>query len=364
MKPSAVRSCLETLRLVLKDGGPGFCQFAVTNACNARCAFCNFARDRLDHRRWRFVPLERAIDAVDILLREGIRYLVITGGEPLLHRNLDEIVRHAADRSMKVILVTNGWLLLPERIAELADAGISSFIISIDAATKKAHEENRGLEGVCRKIREANGLIHKLGLPSTASVTMSRLVDYGARPGVLRSLGFRSLTFSYPVTDLGSSFLGFSDSHLVDYSEAEIIEAFEQVKGLKRRFQVVNPTPSLEEMQRVVRKEKQQFPCLAGYRYFYLDWNLDIWRCHHWENPMCSIYEFDGSRQVRDGCTRCMLDCYRDSSVMQQIGVSIHDTYCALKAGKFVQAAKALWDPGNLGSIRAILEELSWLLRF
>ena len=44
--------------------------------------------------------------------------------------------------------------------------------------------------------------------------------------------------------------------------------AFERIKALKKRFRVLNPTPSIEEMQRFLRKEEQRFPCLGGFQYF------------------------------------------------------------------------------------------------
>ena len=49
-------------------------------------------------------------------------------------------------------------------------------------------------------------------------------------------------------------------------------------------------------MQRFLRDEPQQYPCLGGYRYFYLDWKLQLWRCHFWEEPLCSIYDFDETK--------------------------------------------------------------------
>ncbi|HEY6669947.1 MAG TPA: radical SAM protein, partial [Methyloceanibacter sp.] len=317
----------KTLRLLLEDGGPGFCQFALNNACNARCGFCGFALDKLPRKDWHYVERDGALEAIDILYRQAVRYLVLTGGEPMLHPDLLEIVQRASDLGMKVLLVTNAGLLKPHRIRELAAAGLSSFIISIDAADAETHERNRGLPGVCERIREANVVIDELGLHSTASVTMSRLVDYEALPDFLKSLGFKAVTFSYPLTKLDSNFLSFSDSDLVSYSDAELLQAFEQVKALKKRFPVVNPTASLTEMQRYVRGEEQRFPCLGGFQYFYLDWHLDLWRCHNWDRPMCHIKDFDGSQRVRDGCTKCMIDCYRDSSVMQHVGVSVHDAY-------------------------------------
>jgi len=353
-----------TLRLVLEDGGPGFCQFALNNACNARCGFCGFALDKLPRKDWHYVEREGALEAIDILYRQAVRYLVLTGGEPMLHPDLLEIVQRASGLGMKVLLVTNAGLLKPHRIRELAAGGLSSFIISIDAADADTHERNRGLPGVCDRIREANAVIDELGLHSTASVTMSRLVDYEALPDFLKSLGFKAVTFSYPLTKLDSNFLSFSDSDLVNYSDAELLQAFGQVKALKKRFQVVNPTASLEEMERFVRGQEQRFPCLGGFQYFYLDWHLDLWRCHNWDQPMCHIKDFDGSQRVRDGCTKCMIDCYRDSSVMQHVGVSAHDAYQSFKRGNLHEGAKALTRKGNLGSVHSVLEQLPWLLKF
>src|SRR5439155_7342283 len=128
------------LRLLLEEGGPGVCTFAINNACNARCGFCNFALDKLPREDWIYVPRQGALDALDILYAQGVRYLVITCREPTMHPVLGPIVKRGSDLGMKVMLVTNGGLLRPERIRGLVAAGISSFIISIDAATVESHE--------------------------------------------------------------------------------------------------------------------------------------------------------------------------------------------------------------------------------
>jgi len=355
---------LDVLSLVFQQGGPGFCQFALSNACNANCGFCNFARDTLPKEEWEFVERQGALDAIDILHKQGIRYLVLTGGEPTLHPNLVDIVRHGAESGIKVLLVSNAGLLKPHKIHELIDAGLSSFIISIDAANVSDHEDNRGLPGVCERIRTANEIFAERNIKATASVTMSRLVDYDALPEFLASLGFSSVVFSYPLKYLPSFFLGYRDSHLVDYTADELEAAYEKVKQLKKRFHVVNPLLSLEEMQRFVRKEEQQYECLAGFRYFFLDWQLMLWRCHHWEEPMCSIYDFDETKLIRDGCTRCMINCYRDSSLMQGVAVSMHDAYQAVRKGNIVEGAKALGRKSTIDSIRAVAEEFSWIKKF
>ncbi|NEQ72839.1 MAG: radical SAM protein [Okeania sp. SIO2C9] len=336
----------------------------MNNVCNANCGFCNFARDTFPKEQTQFVGLNEGLDSINILFREGIRYLVFTGGEPTLNPNLIKFVDHAAGLGIKPMVVTNGGLLTPSKIHELADAGLSSLIISVDAATEEIHEKNRGLPGVCNKIKEANKVLKDIGMYSTASVTMSHLVDYNALPDFLTSLGFESVVFSYPLTKLDSNFLGFSDAGLVTHTNESLWQAYEKVKQLKKKFHVVNPTLSLEEMQRFVQDEEQRYPCLAGYRFFFLDWDLNLWRCHFWHEPMCSIYEFDSSKLVRDGCTKFMINCYRDSSLMQNIAVSMQDAYQSIKKGKLLDTAKALIRKGNVDSLRAVMEELPWIMRF
>src|SRR5574340_41954 len=61
---------------VLRDGGPGYLQFAITNICNAKCYFCGFAVDRFDPKKRRSVTLAEARDVIDICLRNHIGYLL------------------------------------------------------------------------------------------------------------------------------------------------------------------------------------------------------------------------------------------------------------------------------------------------
>ena len=363
-KTGTVARSLDTLRLVRDQGGPSFTQFALNNACNANCGFCGFARDTFPKDKWKFVEREGGLEAIDILYGQGTRYLLFTGGEPTLHPDILAFTAHAHGLGMKVMLVSNAGLFKPHKIRELHAAGISSFIISVDAADVEKHEANRGLPGVCEKIVEANKTFKELGVQSTASVTMSRLVDYDQLPAFLESLGFTAVTFSYPLTSLDSNFLSFSTSDIVTYSKDELMEAFDKVKAMKARFQVVNPSASIDEMKRFLTGDKQKFPCLGGYTYFYLDWDLMLWRCHNWAEPMCHIRDFNETKLVRDGCTKCMIDCYRDSSVMQHIAVSVHDSYQAFRKGNVGEGLKALTRTGNLGSIGSVLEELPWLMRF
>jgi MoaA/NifB/PqqE/SkfB family radical SAM enzyme len=354
------------LRAVLRDGGPGYLQFAITNACNARCDFCGFAVDRFDPRQRRNVTLAEARNVVDICLRNHIGYLLFVGGEPMVHPDLRSMIRYAARQGIHPLLCTNGSLFTESRVRNLAADGLTSVIISIDTHHVRGHEQHRGLPEVCARIRAANQLFRTLGIQSTASVTISRLIeDLDALPGFLQELGFSSCTFSYPLTTLGSSYLSFSDSRLVDYAPEELVARFEQIKALKRRhpFPIVNPHESLSEMQRHLRGDPERFGCLGGHKYFYLDWNLNLYRCHYWEQPMCSIHEFDSTKLVRDNCTRCMIDCYRDPSVLQRIAINASEAWNHLKHGRLHRAAARIFDRRNLASLRAAWEDRQWITR-
>jgi len=346
------------------DGGPSMCQFAITSVCNARCGFCNFAVDKMPQELKHHVSLEDAKKATEILYRNGVYFLIYVGGEPMLHPHLNEIIAHASSIGMAPMLVTNGSLLTKDRIDQLAEAGLVSAIISIDAAEVQKHEQNRGLRGVCDRITEANTHFKRHKIGTTASVTMSRLIDdYQELPPFLKSMGFDSVTFSYPLTTLASSYLGYAESNLVDYTPEELDERFEMVKALKKQFHVVNPTASIEDMQRHLKGEPEKFGCLGGWKFFYLDWNLYLYRCHNWETPMCHIDEFDGTQRIKDNCTACMMDCYRDSSVMQQIAVSVSDGVKAASKGDLKSAFQSWFNPNNLVSLQSVIEEARWLPR-
>jgi MoaA/NifB/PqqE/SkfB family radical SAM enzyme len=361
------RPATSVLRLVgdvLNHGGPGYLQFAITNICNAKCDFCGFAVDRFDPKMRRSVTLQEARDVIDISVKNHIGYLLFVGGEPLVHKDLRAMTRYAAERGIHPMICTNGSLWTEQNMRDLASDGLSSVIMSIDAHDVAKHEKNRGLPEVCRKIKRANDVFRELNIQTTASVTASKLIeDYEKLPEFLTELGFTSCTFSYPLTNLASSYLSFSDSNLVNYRTEELIEVFEKIKQMKKKsgFPVVNPAESLSEMQRHLRQQPEKFGCLGGHKYFYLDWNLNLYRCHFWETPMCNIYEFDQSKIIRDGCTRCMIDCYRDPSVLQFVAISASDAWHNLKRGKLLAAAKNVFDSRNLTSLKAVWNDRKWI---
>lgn len=346
----------DMLRL-LRHGGPALCNIAVTNSCNATCDFCNFANGKVPRKDLRWIEPDQFPSALEILHRRGIRYLSFFGGEPLLHPRLSEMIRQAVRRGMGAAMITNGWLL-PVKLDELAATGLKTVYVSIDSAVIATHERNRGLKGLGDRIRQATARMPALGMTALAQVTMSKLIsNYRDLAPFLRDLGFSAVAFSYPQrARLGSSSLAWSDqSSLVNFTDQELIAAFNAVDGLRSRFPVNNPRASVADMKKHLRGEKEQFVCYGGYKSFYMDWNFNIWRCDAWKEPLCSVWDFERTPLVRDGCTACIADCYRDSSVMLHFAVSLGDAADYLSEGRIVTALRTLATKANLVSLGAVV---------
>src|ERR1700676_5502369 len=98
--------------------------------CNLACEYCNEYDDFSKP-----VPLEALFQRIDKLAALGTSVVTISGGEPLLHPELDEIIRRIRRRGMIAGLITNGYLLVAERIQRLNRAGLEWLQISIDNVT-------------------------------------------------------------------------------------------------------------------------------------------------------------------------------------------------------------------------------------
>src|SRR5579872_7503250 len=95
--------------------------------CNLSCAYCNEYDDYSKP-----VALEVMQRRIDQLADLGTTIITLSGGEPLLHPELDSIIRRMRQRGVLACMITNGYLLTPERVKRLNQAGLDHMQISID----------------------------------------------------------------------------------------------------------------------------------------------------------------------------------------------------------------------------------------
>src|SRR6188768_895884 len=95
--------------------------------CNLACTYCNEFDDHSAP-----VPTSDLLRRIDLLAGLGTGIVTFSGGEPLLHPELDVVIRRIRSRGMIATLITNGYLLTRRRIAALNRAGLDYLQISID----------------------------------------------------------------------------------------------------------------------------------------------------------------------------------------------------------------------------------------
>ena len=112
---------------VLSTDHPVMAHIIPIRRCNLACTYCNEYDDFSKP-----VPQETMFERLDQLADLGTPIITFSGGEPLLHPDLDRLIEHVRSRGIIAGLITNGYLLTPQRVNQLNDAGLDHLQISID----------------------------------------------------------------------------------------------------------------------------------------------------------------------------------------------------------------------------------------
>jgi len=122
---------MRELRLIAKGAlstsHPIMAHIIPIRRCNLSCTYCNEYDDYSKP-----VAVETMIGRINRLADLGTSILTISGGEPLLHPDLDQIISAMRRRGVLACMITNGYLLTPERVKRLNSAGLDHMQISID----------------------------------------------------------------------------------------------------------------------------------------------------------------------------------------------------------------------------------------
>ncbi len=129
----------------MKDFKPKWIAWEITQRCNLSCVHCRSASDS-DASRGIFT-LERSKELIDEISRFCQPVVVLTGGEPLMHKNVFEIAEYGTDRGFRMCLATNGVPVNDEICEKIKDSGIKIVSLSLDGSTAEIHDNFRNQEG-------------------------------------------------------------------------------------------------------------------------------------------------------------------------------------------------------------------------
>ena len=163
-------------------------RISVTDRCNFRCVYCMpkevFGRDYAFLERRELLTLEELARVVAIFAGLGVRTVRITGGEPLVRRNVEHLVEllaaiETADgKQLELALTTNGSLLTQKANA-LAAAGLNRVTVSLDSLDDEAFRAMNDVDFPVQRVLEGIDAAASAGLP----VKVNAVVKRGANDG-------------------------------------------------------------------------------------------------------------------------------------------------------------------------------------
>jgi len=134
------------VRALLSTRHPILVHMVPMRRCNLACAYCNEYDDHSPP-----VPTEEMFRRIDKVAELGTSIVTFSGGEPLMHPELDDLIRRVKRHGMIPELLTNAFLLGPERVRRLNDAGLARLQISIDNV-KPDDVSKKSLKTIDRKL--------------------------------------------------------------------------------------------------------------------------------------------------------------------------------------------------------------------
>src|SRR5215471_14283887 len=150
----------------------------LTYRCNLACEHCY-----LDAGGTPLVKTENFADRSELGTEECFRVIdhiaafapecvtILTGGEPLLRRDILEIVRRAAERGLWVVVGTNGVRITENVARRLAEAGARGLSLSLDALDPDRHDRFRMVRGAWQNTVDGAGILNRTGLPFIVQTT-------------------------------------------------------------------------------------------------------------------------------------------------------------------------------------------------
>src|SRR5574340_627939 len=209
-------------------------RISVTDRCNFRCVYCMpktaFGRDYpfLPHRE--LLTFEEITRVAGIFVAHGVRKIRLTGGEPLLRRNIEDLIAMLAQiPGIEITLTTNGSLL-PQKARALKDAGLQRVTVSLDSLDDRAFRAMNDVDFPVAKVLAGIDAAAAAGL---APIKINMVVKRG--------------TNDHDIVDMARYFKG--SGHIVRFIE------FMDV-GTRNGWKLDEVVPSAE----VIRRIDEQLP--------------------------------------------------------------------------------------------------------
>lgn len=297
--------------------------------CNLACAYCNEYDDFSKP-----VPLDEMTRRVDRLASFGTSIITISGGEPLLHPELDDIIRHIRRDGMIAGMITNGYLLVADRIKRLNAAGLEFLQISIDNA--QPDEVSK------KSLKVLDQKLELLAEHADFHVNINSVLGSGIHhPDDALAVARRALELGFSST-VGIIHDGNGQLQPLGPHEREI---FEEIMRLgKRSFSRVNSF-----QHNIAAGRENNWRCRAGSRYLYICEDGLVHYCSQQRGyPGVPLAEYTTEQRHREFYTKkscaphCTVSCVHQVAVIDSWrGVQTIDSSTAPASQPLVQVSQS-----------------------
>lgn len=234
----------------------------ITDKCNSRCISCDY---------WRFGRTNMRLSLVRRLASElphgGTRYVLLSGGEPLMHPQWDVIAATFKQAGLSVAMVTSG-IMLPKFAAKVATF-VDELYISLDGATPESYQAIRGVDGLGLIERGTQALAGRLPITFRTTVQCANFREIPALIRLTRSWG--ATHHSFLAVDV-STHAAFARRDGFDASmglRPDDLDAFDRVlDGVEQEFAAEFESGYLVESRAKMRGLRQYFAGLLGLEKF------------------------------------------------------------------------------------------------
>lgn len=159
--------------LLARTEGPTHAQISLTNVCPQNCQYC-YNKNRSGD----LLHTDEIKQIIQDLKKSGVCWLGFTGGEPLLNKDIVEIIKSVGE-DCAIKLFTTGEGLTEQLAVELKNAGLLYVSISLDHWNEEEHDRIRGSEGAFRAALKAIEIFKSIGVHVSVSAVISREMLHG-----------------------------------------------------------------------------------------------------------------------------------------------------------------------------------------
>ncbi len=319
-----LRGAREVVRAMASTDHPFLAHIIPIRRCNLACEYCNEYDDFS-----KAVPTEEMFRRVDKLGDLGTSAVTISGGEPLLHPELDEIIRRIRKNGMISGLITNGYLLVAERIERLNRAGLEWLQISIDNVTPDEVSK--------KSLKVLDKKLELLAEYADFHVNINSVVGGGVcNPQDALTIGKRALALGFSST-IGIIHDGSGQLQPLTEEEKRV---YQEMKAMeKSSFTRVNAF-----QDNIALGRPNQWRCRAGARYLYICENGLVHYCSQQRGyPGTPLEKYTLTDIRREYVTEkscaphCTVSCVHQVSALDSWRAPQHPAAIDSGAGSLVQ---------------------------